>query len=282
MPENQEKIGQFEPVHAAHAIEQVVFALQFDHPLEEAAFASILQVAEQFAEGSVKQMPILELAFVVDANVPSPPNPMPVPKKKGASFRKTAPDGTTVTHEFLVERNSITFRTTLYSRWDAIWQQANKYFSALAPMYAEHAKLISINLNYVDKFVWSGDISKFKPSLLLREGSKYICPHVYELQEMWHSHTGVFIRADQQTRRLLNVNIDAVDENVPDGIRRVVVISTVLLDQLNQASYEESNIRPDGIVSFVNQHMLELHKLGKEVLGNTINEEMCKRIALME
>lgn len=273
MSEASSQQGQFEPIHAAHAIEQVLFSIQFDLPLDEAVFLQARDIAKQFK----KELPgVLEthgLTFTVDASSPSIPT-------KGFVFRSVMPDGT-VGNELRLEPNSITFRTALYSRWDAVWSQASTYFKALGSIYAAQTKISGITLHYVDKFVWAGDLTKFRPTLLLRDESKYLCPHVYTLKDLWHSHTGAFIRADTRTKRLLNVNVDCLDENRLGDISRVVAIATVLTDQLNQPGYEPCYVNENGIVELVDTHMQGLHIFGKNVLGDVINAEMCKRIALL-
>lgn len=278
MSDSSSPQGKFEPVHSAHAIEQVIFTLQFEPPLEEALLLEACRVAEQFNQELPKKAPVMGFSFVIGPGVP---NPIPTGSNNGTFFQKTEIDGT-ITHELRVERSSLTFRTTLYSRWGAIWQQANKYFNALAPLYSEQTRLSAVSVNYVDKFVWSGNAATCRPSFLLRAGSKYICPHVYEAEDFWHSHTGAFIRIDNQTRRLLNANVDYLDETVVSGTRRIVAITTVLTDQLNQPGYEPCTIGRDGIANFVDGHMQGLHVFGKKVFSNIINEEMCKRIALIK
>ena len=191
------------------------------------------------------------------------------------------PDGT-VAHELRVERTSLTFRTTLYSRWDAVWSQASRYFNTLVPLYAEQAGLSGISVNYVDKFVWSGNLSECRPNLLLRAESKYLCPYVYKAEDFWHSHTGAFIRVDKNTKRLLNVNVDYLDESRLSETRRIVAITTVLTDQLNQPGYELCAMERESVISFIDAHLQGLHKFGKEVFSNIINDTMSKRIALIE
>jgi hypothetical protein len=169
----------------------------------------------------------------------------------------------------------------LYSRWDAVWSQANKYFRALVPHYGANAKIIGISLNYADKFAWSGNLAACKPKLLLRANSKYLAPHVYDAPDFWHSHTGVFIRVDKVTKRLLNVNVDHLDEYRAGNQRRIVSVTTVITDQFNQPGYDLCELAGDNLVQFVESHMQQLHVFGKEVFGNIINDEMSKRIALI-
>ena len=197
----------------------------------------------------------------------------------GFVMQRMEPDGT-VSSELRLEHSTLFFKTTRYSRWDSVWLQAKKYFSALTPIYAEAVKLSSISINCVDKFVWIGNIADCKPNQLLRAQSGYVSSHVYAADDFWHSHTGAFSRADAQTKRLINVNTDYLDEQVPTGLRRVVAITTVLTDLLNQPGYEEISVGREVVMGFIDTHMQYLHLLDKKILGDVINDNMSERIAL--
>lgn len=278
MLETLSQAGHFKPIHDAHAIEQVVFILQFDRLTDDTLFMEIAKAAEQFQSELPGRSKIQGLNFLAATN-----QPVQTVQNSGIAFRKVAPDGA-IENELRIDRDSIVFKTTLYSRWNAAWSQASKYFNALVSNYAAQARLTGITINYVDKFEWIGDITKCRPSLLLRPESKYLCSHVFEQADLWHSHTGAFIRVDQYTKRLLNVNIDFLDESRFDEVRRVVAITTVLTDQLNQQGYDPylSKGSDIDIIGFIDDHMMSLHVFGKKVFGNIINDEMSKRIALIE
>lgn len=276
MPDDQNQNGHFEPIHEAHAIEQVLFALQIDRPLDDAAFSEVRKVAEQFQSELPGHAEIQGITLAIGA-----PGPTPQDALAGSVFRKVRPDGT-IESELRVDRLSVTFRTTLYTRWDAVWIRARKYFDAVIPKYVSQASISGIGLNFVDKFAWSGKPTECRPDSLLRKGSKYICPHIYLAQDLWHSHTGIFLRVDDATKRLLNINIDCVDENRPNGSRRVIAIKTVLTDLINQPGYVPSKVAAGDVGGFLDAHMQKLHVFGKEVFGSTINDEMSKRIALID
>jgi hypothetical protein len=108
-----------------------------------------------------------------------------------------------------------------------------------------------------------------------------VCPHVFETREFWHSHTGKFIRASGNVKRLLNVNVDYLEETTAKGSRRVVSITTVLTDMLNQPNYSPTKINSKDALDFVDNSMEDLHVFGKEVLREIICPEMSKRIALI-
>ena len=90
------------------------------------------------------------------------------------------------------------------------------------------------------------------------------------------------MRTDPQTKRLLNINVDYLEENLPDKNQRVVVITTVLTDMLNQPDYSVLEVTPEAATEVLSAHMQELHAFGKMTFANIINDEMSKRIALSE
>lgn len=117
--------GHFEPIHEAHAIEQVVFVLQIDRSLDDVSFSEARKVAEQFKQELPGQAEIQGLTFAIAFPGPIPPSPT-----VGTVFHRIGPDGA-LENELRVERTSVTFRTSLYTRWDAVWSQASKYLAIM-------------------------------------------------------------------------------------------------------------------------------------------------------
>jgi uncharacterized protein (TIGR04255 family) len=268
--------GRFEPIHEAHAIEQVAFVLQFDRPLNDAQISMAIKIAEGFKEDLPGLSAIQELAFAISPMGAIPPNSI----AGGAVFYRSKPDGSRE-KELLIERSSIAFKTSFYTQWDSIWGQARQYLSPVAKLYASHVRLLGISLNYSDKFIWHGDLAKCKPNMLLREQSKYLCSHIFDVTDLWHSHTGAFLQADSKTRRLLNLNIDILNEsNIVAGDKRIIAITSVLTDFLNQPGYEASNVQGDDVFELIDSHMESMHVFGKKILAEILTDEMAKRIAL--
>ena len=73
-----------------------------------------------------------------------------------------------------------------------------------------------------------------------------------------------------------------LDEQGPEGGRRVVSIATALTDLMNQPGYAALDVSPESVESIVNEHMNQLHVVGKNLLGSIISEQMSKRIALTD
>lgn len=273
-----DQIEGFEPIHSAHAIEQVAFVIQFNGAITDETLLRISRATAQFNNDDdlPGYIEIQGVNFVIGANVPQQTNNSP----SGFIRRSVARDGS-LECELRIERNLITFVSTKYSRWNEVWQRVSRYLDLLLPIYFEQLSLSAVGLNYLDKFSWNGDLNKFNAASLLNRNSKYISSHIFDTAEYWHCHTGVFIRSDEQTKRLLNINIDHVDESRPDGIKRIVAITTTVTDQFNQPGYQQFAIG-NHTIAMVGTHMQNIHDFGKSVLGDLLAKNMSDRIALGE
>lgn len=270
----------FEPIHDAHAIEQVAIIVEFNHLLDDLSLIEVYKLSEKFKDDLPGKVEMAKQGLSIPLEKQGAVTHHP-PISMGIGLRRVAPDGTIV-DELRIERSSITFITTSYTRWGKIWGKASLYFKELLPTYLSNgSSLIAIGLNYADKFVWKGDPDECNPKFLIREDSKYICNHIFGTKELWHSHTGVFIRVDNHTKRLLNVNIDYIDDIKPEGQKKIVSIATTITDQFNQPSYIPLD-NTENQFSIIESHLNDIHVFSKSVLSELIIENMCKRIALNE
>lgn len=269
---------QFLPLHDAHAIEQVLIVLQMAHPIDSESFGKVREVAKQFS-GELPGKNDIQRFVMALGQEPSIGGQLPTSEFHGFVMSRTAPNGV-VESELRLETTSITFRTTTYTRWQSVWDQASRYFAAVAAIYAEKNAISAVSLNYIDKFLWSGDPAKCLPNQLLRPQSPYICPHVYGLKDLWHSHTGAFLRFDDKTKRLLNVNVEYSHDNPINDSRRLVGISTVLTDMFNQPDYDSFDLSPEDVSGFLADRMRNLHDFSKSVFADVISDDMGKRVAL--
>lgn len=278
MPNSALTQGHFRPVHAAHSIEQVVFSLHFDRPITPEIVATVVAAAEQFREEMPGGGPMHSVSFAFGgAGLPPPFFQQPI---SGVMLTRSAPDGS-IESELRVEQTSVSFRTARYSRWATIWNTAQRYFGAVLGLYIDAgAQLNSISMNFVDKFVWHGEANACDSGQLLRRESNYVAAQVFNQSDLWHSHTGAFERVNAHTKRLMNINIDCLDEVVDVGARRAIVITTVLTDLFGQAGYDLITLNSNEALAFISNQMLALHTENKRILANTITEAMATQIAL--
>lgn len=275
----------FEPLHQAHAIEQVALIVTFQRPLDLA----LLRAARD-AVGNPPDLPArAELrAFAlpagpgmlpVGAAVPGGALPAGAAPLGGFVFTRMRPDGSDEM-EFQVQRQQVSFRTMLYTRWAKVFARAQQLFEAVLPLYLRHAPIGAIAMNYVDKFVCLATPDACDARPLLRKDSPYLAPNVFDARDLWHCHTGAFSHPDEQTKRLISVNVDLLTDKVDDKDRTVLSIASVLTDGFNQAGYKPMELTPEAGPGFIFQRFDALHALDKVVLGSIIMPSVAKRIAL--
>ncbi len=278
----------FEPIHEAHAIEQAAVTLQFGRPIDPGSFKNAVAAFRQrYAAGDGAILPgdvqLQQATFGFQIGNLALGQPAQAGLSMGHMFSRTSPSGV-VEKDLRLNAFSIAFRTCVYSRWADLAADAKGFLEVLLPFYGDSLPIASLGYSVVDKFIWKGPSGQCNPKLLLRPQSKYVCPHVFNTSDMWHSHTGVFLKEDASTKRLLNLNVDCVDEALPPGDTRTVVsITTVVTDSLNQPGYQPSTPLPqEEVAAFVSAKLNCLHSFSKSVFSETINDTMCRRIALVE
>lgn len=273
-----EKPGQWEPLHQAHAIEQVTCVVNFAREISDDEMIEIGNLGKQFKE-ELPGAHQLQLVNLTIGNVAPAWATGRAPAPAGYMFQRMGRDGS-VESEVRCDRNSLNFRSSHYTRWADIWGRAKKYFDAFIPIYSK-GSIFSLSLTFVDKFVWTGTPESAKVMQLLRVSSPYLSPQVYEREDLWHSHTGAFVRPDSGTKRLINLNVDCIDQILAAAAvpKRVVMVTSALSDMLGQDGVP-APLPPSDCSAFIDSRMQEFHALDKNILGDIINDAMSQRIAL--
>lgn len=270
----EQKTKGFEPVHSAHAIDQVAMAVNFDRDLTDEALRAAREVI-----GKPEELPgrteLRGLSFQI--------GPTPTASRSviaGYGFTKVLPDGF-LESELHIQRSAVTFRTLFYTRWANIWGQAKRYFDAVLPVYLQSgSRLSQVSLNYVDKFISPALVEECRPGDILKRDSPFLCSNIFGSNDLWHCHSGRFERRDNRTKRLVTVNVDFISETVREQDRRAVSIASVIADLFNQATYEPLDLDPKDAARTIDACFQGLHAADKEVLRSIITDEMSRRIAL--
>lgn len=264
----------FDPVHDAHSIEQVAFVVQFDRFLEDEVFKAIVEDSSKFEQQLPAKSMIQNFAIAFGSPNTPPPN-----LHGAVSYRKFAANGTLDT-ELRVERNSFTYVTTSYTRWNPSWLKAKEYLEALLVEYIKHARVSTISLSYTDKYIWRGTDNEFRPNLLIDETSNFVSHNIFNIEDFWHSHTGAFYKVSPYVKRLLNFNVDALEEPIQGKMTKVVALTTVLTDMLDQPGYEALGSGAN-LVAVFNDSMQSMHNFSKDILKGTLTTEVQRRIGLL-
>lgn len=276
---NSNENEHYEPVHSAHAIEQVVLFFKIDRFLDDNEFASVRSAAEKFE----KELPGRAEMQTFTVNVGFPGQfASQTGQSNGVVMSRTAPNGS-LEKELRIERGSLTFRTTIYRRWNTFLSDASIYLSELIPLYAlSTTRISSVGLSVVDKFFWAGSPENARPRDLFRENTKYLSPHLLDATDLWHCHTGCFKSIDDNTKRLLNINVDCTDEASFGTKRRSIIIGKAVTDFFNQEGLKETVIEGTDAFGFFAEQMPRLHAEDKSSLVDLISQRMASRIALVD
>lgn len=262
----------FEPLHSAHAIESVSFHVAFDQQLDDAG----LQTAKK-ALGDLPELP--GRSEIRTMSVPIGVAGAASAESGGYAYTNSRPDGV-IQDELHVTRNAISTSTRNYIRWADAWRGPEKYFGLLVPIYLETAKVLQITLNYVDKFV-PAEPSKFtNPARILRPGSVYLAPQIFQQEDLWHSYTGRFERVSATIKRLLSINVDCLTERTVDSEKTVLVIKTLTADYFNQPGYEAHEMPRNAAPQLIRERFEELHQYDKRVMIDMLSPQMADRIGL--
>ena len=272
----------FRPVHEAHAIEQLVVAIQFDRPLIDNDIRQIDILMASFSESLPGRNEIKGVGFQIGPHgmVPITQPFSDVPHGIVRTF--TDPSGV-VTKELRIERQSLVFRTMDYTRWASVWSEAQAYFTQILPRISS-ACIATYSLTYIDKYVWEGAVDRCRPALLLRSDSPYVAPTIFCASDLWHSHSGHFVADGKVKKRLVVVDIDCLDETDTNGptakTSRVVRISTALTAILNQPGFEPSTMLAQNAAKELESDFSSLHNSLKVVFGSIVNEVAANQVGL--
>lgn len=268
-------VERFEPVHDAHAIEQVSIVFQFEHDLTTDAFESLRAAVGEMESDFSAPVPIRSLRVsLMGASVP-------VAEVSGFVLQKISSTTRAIENELIVDSSKLTFKVSQYGGWTSTSESALKYLRYVGEFYLAHTRLMGVGLSFLDKFIWHGDTKNAHMKFLFRESSPYITPATYSRDDLWHSHSGAFVHVDNKVRRLVNVNIALGEESRGSTVRRVVNVLTVLVDHYNQPGYQPLQNDVESVCEMAKTSLGELHRLNKDVLEQVLSDSMCKRIGIL-
>ncbi len=277
--------AQFEPLHDAHAIEQLIAVVQFEQPLSEDVMRAGLGAMGQFQDTLKGSHDIRGMGFQVGPGgifpMASTPNAFP-----DGSIRFATDEAGVVLRELRLDRQALVFRTQAYTRWDAVWAEASNYFAKILPVLGGSV-ISAFGLHYIDKFVWHGDPKLCRPGVLFKEDSPYLTKRSLQSEDLWHCHSGQLRSASNVLKRLEVVDIDCSDEPVgtvagQPTMRRAIRISTAITDRFNEAGYEFGRVECSEAIAVVNESFQLLHVELKRVFQDILSEKYANRVGMIK
>ncbi|MBI3530380.1 MAG: TIGR04255 family protein [Betaproteobacteria bacterium] len=263
------------PAGGKHAIKNVIFALEWQTPLDPSVIAQISALHDKFREKLPRKLDQQAVTINIGA-VAQPPSTPAIPQIVGVIFDRTKPDGEPE-WSINVNQNILIVQCGAYSRWIPIRDEAFTYFRSILPLTLEHHPISTIGLQYTDEFAITGEFNNAPFDRIFDSKSRYIPQNASQLTDLWHNHHGFFERFEATTahRRLTNVNVTLVNQ----ADRRLVqIISShkCLLDAPT-ADWRKLIESQESILLTLFEKM---HVLNKTIMCDLLNADIRKQIGL--
>lgn len=195
-------------------------------PKSEAIGAAIDSVQLSFDHYPRGQVQVSQALAITPAGVPAQA-PATLNEPAGFQFDYVLPDGT-LTRVLACSENTLRFTRAPPQSIPAIAAEALPEFSAILPPLAQ--SVADIGLERLDRFLWEAPRSEFRADAVLRAGSDWITPKVFQAPDLWHSYHGLFEYLEEPCHhRLLHV-FEASARTGPDVVPLEVSAAPVVVD----------------------------------------------------
>lgn len=268
------------PIAGPHAIKTVSFGLEWQEPLQEDLLILLraLHVKVRSQLPRLTQHEEIGLRIIVS---PAPPvqEAPPRPQLAGVTFDALQPNGDPA-WSLVIQRNFLAVNCHLYTRWKDIWATARGLLLPFVPVLARECGIAVIGLQYVDQFRAVGPAEQFRAGQVLREGSRFLPPGVFELDDLWHSHHGFFQNLAEPSahRRLNTIDVDVVGADH----ERLIQITTAHRALLDQPATDGAALLDHDDGGELHHHMVDLHLANKRLLRQLLNDTLCEQINLRD
>lgn len=264
----------FLPVSGVHSIERCSISVQFSHPVPPKIFRNISRTAQDSAasagfmpaKGAMQTFKIDGATGIVK----------PLEEDEGIHLFSSSDE----TRQFIMDPTSINWTTTRYIRWKPFVGQFETFSEKILKEYLDATSIKCVQIEYWDRFNWTGDWSTFRALSLFRPDCKFIPSAAIEFNREWHNHMGWFSQVDRM-RRLTQINIDIIEvANNAFGSVPSVGIHSLVRDEAGVASVPDHLHADDLGIDFSRERLEKLHLASKSLLMQLICESVANQIGL--
>lgn len=201
------------PITQSHAIQSVVFALEWQGELTDQALTDIQKLAPELKP----HFPVATPQRVVNINIgpklnSALPNQQEVDDQLGGMmFLRTGKFGN-VASQLNVSRTNCVVVINEYDRWTQTLDAVIRYLKIVLPVILKEKPISIIALQYIDIFTWKDDQANLNLREIFLENSPYLAPNVFDQKGLWHCHNGYVIQQldHLEGECLDNINVNTV------------------------------------------------------------------------
>lgn len=269
------------PFTSNHSIHEVAFVINFARPLSESDLNRLKETGHQFESELPKVEEQQAVGFRVNVN-PEENKVEQAPTKLASLAFKSFDAKGELKWALRADANFLAVNCLDYSGgWSKVWPKVKRYLSAIIPvLVTSENPIISLTLQYIDKFIYEGNPETYQASTIFDISSKYLSKQVTESGPYWHLHQGWFVDLSvvPQSRILNQLNMTAA---MSDQEHYTTIDHSIIVQFKNPLSNAKSLFEREisgtpGIDYYYNK----LHIENKDVLRKLLNEERIREIKL--
>lgn len=265
------------PVKPDHSINEVAFVLNFSQPLSEKVLQSLLELKDLIKDELPKMESQEGAGFKIasDGQIEAQPS-----RLLSVAFKHFDSKG-----EFdwalRADGNFIAVNCLNYGGgWEVVLPKVHGFLKAAAhKLISTEISVESLALQYIDQFIYEGQIEWYKTSTIFNNESEYLNKKAINAGAFWHIHQGWFDHLKELPIRILNkLNITAAMAD-KEHLTTIDHSATLQFKKkiTNYKTLFEESIKGKVAIDY---YFDLLHQENKKILQNLLNEERIVDIKL--
>lgn len=269
----------WEPIHESHAIDVMAVVVTFGQIIPSLLLKRTLRIGEEAAVAAgLRGRHGLRQVMIGPDGTTSPPVQGQIFNSLADVSDDSAPPQ--IAEQLHIAQDKVMYRTWRYVSWSWQFERIQKLLLPLISAVQDSVPISTQRFEYLDRFRWDGDSSQIDYSKILRADSPLIAPHVFSRPDLWHSYTGAFLPNGSDRKKVMQLQIDALDGPSPTQASspqaRWLHIMTAREDRFNMQEVDEDQQQAD----IIGQTFDSMHGELKELLATLISDAMIERIYL--
>lgn len=266
-------IEKLHPYAGEHAVNNVVFVVEWAQQLTTDAILQVCKLATKFRNLGLDQMQQQNVLQVKLMNgqigQTSTQNSSEI---SGVNFTRAdaAPGSARVVS---ISRTNVMVVVPDYTRWDKVWHDVQAYFKVILDEVGPLRPLNVIGLQYNDVFLWQDDPSELQLEEIFSPNG-FIPNHIFQQKGFWHLHQGYIEKLTTPivAELLHNVNVDLTETKG----QRIIQIVGSHRSTLAEPLWQSHQKNQEALLSM----FFALHQSNKAMLSTLLTPEVCEKIKL--